>query len=110
MIDTSKQLKAMKAKRVFICTTFGLFTNGLASFDKAYEEGVFDKVITTNLCYRPPELKDKPYYLEADMSKFLASIIDFMNHDLSLEHISTPTEKIQKILELYNNGGEIYPI
>ena len=110
MIDTSRQLKAMKAKRVFICTTFGLFTNGLASFDKAYEEGVFDKVITTNLCYRPPELKDKPYYLEADMSKFLASIIDFMNHDLSLEHISTPTEKIQKILELYNNGGEIYPI
>ena len=110
MIDTSRQLKAMKAKRVFICTTFGLFTNGLASFDKAYDEGVFDKVITTNLCYRPPELLDKPYYLEADMSKFLASIIDFMNHDLSMEHVSTPTEKIQKIIELYHSGGEIYKV
>ena len=106
MIDTSRQLKAKKAKRVFICTTFGLFTNGLASFDKAYEEGVFDKVITTNLSYRPPELLTKPYYLEADMSKFLASIIDFMNHDLSMENVSTPTEKIRKILSLYNEGDE----
>ena len=106
MIDTSRQLKAMKAKRVFICTTFGLFTNGLATFDKAYEEGVFDKVITTNLSYRPPELLTKPYYLEADMSKFLASIIDFMNHDLSMEHVSTPTEKIQRILERYADGLE----
>lgn len=104
MIDTSRQLKAMKAKRVFICTTFGLFTNGLAAFDKAYEEGVFDKVITTNLSYRPPELLTKPYYMEADMSKFLASIIDFMNHDLSMEHVSTPTEKIQRILQMYTEG------
>ncbi|MBQ7944995.1 MAG: ribose-phosphate pyrophosphokinase [Lachnospiraceae bacterium] len=101
MIDTSKQLKAKGAKRVFICTTFGLFTNGLASFDKAYEEGVFDRVITTNLAYRPPELMTKPYYIEADMCKFMASIIDFMNHDLSMENVSTPTGKIQKILELY---------
>lgn len=106
MIDTSRQLKAMNAKRVFICTTFGLFTNGLAAFDKAYEEGVFDKVITTNLSYRPPELLTKSYYLEADMSKFLASIIDFMNHDLSMEHVSTPTEKIQRILERYADGFE----
>ncbi len=104
MIDTSRQLKAMGAKRVFICTTFGLFTNGLAAFDKAYEDGVFERVITTNLCYRPPELMTKPYYLEADMSKFLASIIDFMNHDLSMENVSTPTEKIQKILSMYNDG------
>lgn len=108
MIDTSRQLKAMKAKRVFICTTFGLFTNGLAAFDQAYAEGVFDKVIITNLSYRPPELLDKPYYLEADMSKFLASIIDFMNHDLSMENVSTPTERIQKIMELYNDGEEIF--
>ena len=101
MIDTSRQLKAMGAKRVFICTTFGLFTNGLAAFDKAFEEGVFERVITTNLCYRPSELMTKPYYLEADMNKFLASIIDFMNHDLSMENVSTPTEKIQKILSMY---------
>ncbi|MBD5451784.1 MAG: ribose-phosphate pyrophosphokinase [Lachnospiraceae bacterium] len=110
MIDTSRQLKAMKAKRVFICTTFGLFTNGLSSFDKAYEDGVFDKVITTNLCYRPPELLTKPYYMEADMSKFLASAIDYMNHDLSMESISSPTDKIQRIIEYYNNDMEIYKV
>lgn len=107
MIDTSRQLKAMKAKRVFICTTFGLFTNGLDAFDKAYADGVFDKVITTNLSYRPPELLTKPYYMEADMSKFLASIIDFMNHDLSMEIVSTPTERIQRIIENYNDDMEI---
>ena len=110
MIDTSRQLKAMKAKRVFICTTFGIFTNGLAAFDKAYEEGVFDRVITTNLSYRPPELLTKSYYLEADMSKFLASIIDFLNHDLSIEQVTTPTEKIQQIIELYLDGNEIFKV
>lgn len=110
MIDTSRQLKAMKAKRVFICTTFGIFTNGLASFDKAYADGVFDKVITTNLSYRPPELLTKPYYLEADMSKFLASIINFLNHDLSMEIVSTPTERIQRIIELYNDDMEIFKV
>lgn len=110
MLDTSRQLKAMKANRVYICTTFGLFTNGLSAFDKAYEEGVFDRVITTNLCYRPPELLTKPYYMEADMSKFLASIINFMNHDLSMEIVSTPTERIQRIIELYNDDMEIYQV
>ena len=110
MLDTSKQLKAMKARRVFICTTFGLFTNGLDAFDKAYEEGVFDKVITTNLSYRPPELLKKPYYMEADMSKFLASVIDFMNHDISMEAITNPTDKIQRIIEYYNADMEIYKV
>ena len=110
MIDTSRQLKAMKAKRVFICTTFGLFTNGLDAFDQAYEEGVFDRVITTNLNYRPPELLTKPYYLEADMSKFLASIIDFLNHDLSMEHVITPTERIQRIIELYAKDHELFSV
>ena len=110
MLDTARQLKSMNAKHVFICTTFGLFTNGFAAFDKAFAEGVFDKVITTNLCYRPPELLTKPYYLEADMSKFLASIIDFLNHDLSIQPVSTPTEKIRHIIKLYQNGGEIFKI
>lgn len=110
MLDTSKQLKAMKARRVFICTTFGLFTNGLDAFDKAYEEGVFDKVITTNLSYRPPELLKKPYYMEADMSKFLASVIDFMNHDISMEAVTNPTDKIQRIIEYYNADMEIYKV
>lgn len=110
MIDTARQLKSMNAKHVFICTTFGLFTNGFDAFDKAFADGVFDKVITTNLCYRPPELLTKPYYLEADMSKFLASIIDFLNHDLSIEPVTTPTEKIRHLIKLYQNGGEIFKI
>lgn len=102
MLDTSKQLKEMKAKRVFICCTFGLFTNGLKAFDDAYEKGYFDKVITTNLTYLPPEIKYKPYYVEANMSKFLASIIDFLNHDVSLSNVHEPTEKINHILAQYN--------
>lgn len=103
MIDTAKQLKKMNAKRVFICCTFGLFTDGLEAFDKAYEQCYFDRIITTNLCYQPPELKEKPYYQEADMSKFIASIINFMNHDASMSNIYTPTDKIHTILAKYNN-------
>lgn len=103
MLDTAHQLKKMNARKVYICTTFGLFTNGLGAFDKAYENGYFDKVITTNLTYLPPELLSKPYYLEADMSKFLASIIDFMNHNISLSHVLEPTDKIHEILNKYNN-------
>ena len=104
MIDTARQLKEMKAKRVFICCTFGLFTNGLGAFDAAYEKGYFDRVITTNLTYLPPQLEEKPYYIKADMSKFLASIIDFMNHDVSVGNVLTPTEKIQNFLAQYHAG------
>lgn len=103
MIDTARQLKQMNAKRVFICCTFGLFTDGLSAFDEAYEKCYFDKVVTTNLTYQLPELKERPYYVEADMSKFLASIIDFMNHDSSMANVYTPTEKIHEILSKYNN-------
>ena len=103
MIDTAKQLKGMNARRVFICTTFGLFTEGLSEFDKAYEKGYFDKVITTNLTYLPPELYTKPYFVEADMSKLIASIIDFMNHDASLANVMATTDKIHSVLEAYNN-------
>ena len=102
MLDTARQLKEMGARRVFICTTFGLFTDGMDAFDDAYEKGWFDKVITTNLTYQIPELLSRPYYIEADMSKFMASIIDFMNHDVSLTNVLTPTEKIRTILEKYN--------
>ena len=108
MLDTAKQLKAMNAKRVYICCTFGLFTDGLDRFDEAYEKCYFDKVVTTNLTYQLPELKSKPYYLEADMSKFRASIIDFMNHDSSMMNVYTPTEKIQEILAKYNNRENMY--
>ncbi len=106
MLDTAKQLKEMHANRVFICCTFGLFTNGLKAFDKAFEEGVFERVITTNLTYLPPELSEKPYFVKADMSKFLASIIDFMNHDITMASVLTPTEKIHAILEKYNRREE----
>ena len=108
MLDTSRQLKEMNAKRVFICCTFGPFTNGLEAFDKAYENCWFDRVITTNLTYQPPELYTRPYYTEADMSKFLASIIDFMNHDISMSHVMTPTEKINEILARSNNREEYH--
>ena len=107
MLDTARKLKSMNAKRVFICCSFGLFTDGLAAFDEAYEKCYFDKVVTTNLTYQPPELKERPYYVEADMSKFLASIIDFMNHDSSMANVSTPTEKIHELLAKYNNREEM---
>ena len=102
MIDTAKQLKEMKAKRVFICCTFGLFTEGMKAFDEAYANGIFDRVVCTNLNYLSPEVKEREYFVEADMSKFLASIIDFMNHDISMENVLTPTEKIHELLRQYN--------
>ena len=106
MIDTARQLKEMNAKRVYICTTFGLFTDGLSAFDEAYEKCYFDRIITTNLNYLDPDLYSRPYYLQADMGKFIASIIDFMNHDAPMSDLNTPTEKIRKILERYNNREE----
>lgn len=106
MLDTAKQLKEMNARRVFICTTFGLFTDGLKLFDEAYEKGYFDKVITTDLTYLPPELYHRPYFVEADMSKLISSIIDFMNHDASMMNVMATTEKIHSILEAYNNRTE----
>ncbi|MCR4891190.1 MAG: ribose-phosphate pyrophosphokinase [Lachnospiraceae bacterium] len=102
MLDTAKQLKNMGAKRVFICCTFGIFTDGFAEFDEAYKKGYFEKVITTNLTYRNPEIFKKPYYIEADMAKFMASIIDCSNHDVSMTHVQTPTDRIKAILKWYN--------
>ena len=103
MLDTAKQLKQMNARRVFICCTFGLFTDGLKAFDAAFEKGYFDRVVTTDLTYLPPELYRKPYFIEADMSKFVASLIDFMNHDISLTNTLATTEKIHGIVNAYNN-------
>lgn len=103
MIDTARILKSKNAKRVYLCSTFGLFTDGLAQFDEAYEKCYFEKIVTTNLTYQLPGLKDRPYYVEADMSKFLASIIDFMNHDAAMGNVYTPTDKIHAILQKYNN-------
>ena len=105
MLDTARQLKQRKAKRVFICCTFGLFTDGLESFDRSYEKGDFDKVITTNLTYLPPEIYERPYFIETDMSKFLASVINFMNHDISLSNAMDTTEKIHGLLDAYRDRG-----
>lgn len=102
MLDTSRMLKERyDAKRVFVCTTFSLFSDGLAKFDEYYEKGYLDRVITTNLVYRTPELLSRPYYVEADMSKYLASIIDALNHDVSIGLVQNPTDRIRKILAEY---------
>ena len=106
MLDTSRQLKEMNANRVFICCTFGLFTNGFDKFDAAYEKGWFDKVITTNLTYLPPVIYEKPYFVEAEMSSFCASIIDVLNHDVSLSNVHTTTDKIYEFLENYTKKQE----
>ncbi|MCR5770637.1 MAG: ribose-phosphate pyrophosphokinase [Butyrivibrio sp.] len=104
MIDTSKQLKEMGAKRVFIACTFGLFTDGMDKFDDAYERREFDYIISTNLTYQNPEYLKRPYYLVADMSKYIATIIDFVNHDASTSNILIPTSKIHEIVKQYNEG------
>ena len=103
ILDTSRQLKEkMHASRVFLCTTFGLFTDGLDVFDEAYAKGYFDKLVTTNLTYQPPELKDREWFEPADMSKYAAMIIDFINHDISTTRMQTSTEKIHGILAKIN--------
>lgn len=104
MLDTARQLKEMGAKRVFICCTFGLFTNGLEVFDKAYEAGHFDRVITTNLTYLPPEIHNKEYYSCADMCPFVANVIDFMNHAVSMSNVIESADKIKAILEEHNKA------
>lgn len=103
MLDVAKQIKERKANRVFICTTYGLFTDGLEKFDEYYEKGWLDKVITTNLNYRTPELLTKPYYIEANMSKYLASIMDIINHDVSVEKVRSSNEKIINLIKQVNN-------
>ena len=102
MLDVARQLKDRGAARVFAFTTFGLFTEGLDIFDEYYEKGYIDRIVTTNLTYLPPELYKKPYFIEADMSKFLALIIDSLNHDLSIGSVLNPTERIHKLLEAHN--------
>lgn len=103
MLDVAKQIKAKGAKRVFVCCTFGLFTDGFEKFDEYYENGYIEKVITTNLTYRKPELLEKPYYLTADMTKYIARIMDTLNHDVSIEKVSNNTTKINKLLEKSRN-------
>lgn len=101
MIDVATELKKRKANRIFVISTFGLFTNGLEKFDRAVEEGIIYKVVTTNLTYQTPELLSKPYYINCDMSKYIAYIIDTLNHDISIGSLLDPYERIESLVKKY---------
>ena len=107
ILDVAGQLKARKANRIFAAATFGLFTNGLEKFDKAYEEGLLHGVLTTNLIYQTPELLERPWYINCDMSKYIALMIDTLNHDGSVNSLLNPSERIQHVVEKYKRGEEI---
>ena len=104
MLDVAKKMKDRGAERVFVCTTFGLFTDGFEKFDEFYANGYIDRVITTNLTYLPAEAYEKPYFVVADMSKFIALIIDSFNHDITMSSVLNPTDKIHRLLERYKNA------
>ncbi len=104
MIEVAEKLKQAGAGRVFMYSSFGLFCNGYDAFDKAYEDGIFDKVFTTNLVYNSPELLSKPWYINIDMSKYCAYIIDTINHDESLSGLLDPKERIYSKLAEYGFG------
>ena len=98
MLDVARQVKDRGAGRVFVCTTFGLFTDGFDKFDEYYNKGYIDRVITTNLTYLPPVVNEKPYFAIADMSKFMALIIDSLNHNVPISNVMLPTDKIHALL------------
>lgn len=98
MLDVAAELKRRKARKVFIASTFGLFTNGLDKFDEYYEKGIIDRILTTNLIYQTPELLSKPYYIDVDMSKYVALIIDTLNHDTSISELLDPVKRIRKVI------------
>lgn len=103
MLEVAAELKRRKARKIFVASTFGLFTNGLKKFDDAYERGLIDRVLTTNLTYQTPELLEKPYYINCDLSKYIALLIDTLNHDGSISELLNPSERIQSLLQRYRN-------
>ena len=107
MLDVAKQLKERKAKRIFAASTFGLFTSGLDKFDQAYEDGILTGVLTTNLIYQTPELLQRPWYINCDLSKYLALMIDTLNHDGSISSILDPSQRIQEVVKKYKAGEKI---
>lgn len=104
VLEVAAALKARKANQIFVFATFGLFTNGLDKFDKAYESGIINKVLTTNLIYQTPALLEREWYINCDMSKYIAYIIDTLNHDSSISDLLNPNERIQSIVARYKNG------
>lgn len=102
MIDVATELKKRRAKRIFVVATFGLFTNGLEKFDQAVADGIIYRVVTTNLTYQTPELLAKPYYINCDMSKYIAYIVDTLNHDCSISSLLDPYERIERLLKKYH--------
>ncbi|MDD3218734.1 MAG: ribose-phosphate pyrophosphokinase [Lachnospiraceae bacterium] len=103
MLEVAALLKENGANKIFMCSTFGLFTNGMEKFDKAFEEGIFNRVLTTNLVYQTPELLERPYYINCDLSKYIALIIDTLNHDVSISHLLDPVDRINKLLTKYRS-------
>jgi len=101
VLEVAANLKQRKANRIFVCSTFGLFTGGLERFDKAYEDGLITKILTTNLIYQSPELLSREWYISCDMSKYIAYIIDTLNHDTSISDLLDPVERIQKAVNRY---------
>ena len=101
ILQTAALLKERGAGRIYICATFGIFTNGLDKFDQAHKDGIFDKVLTTNMVYQSPELLAKPYYISCDMSKYIALIIETLNHDLSVSHLLNPVDRIKRCVNNY---------
>lgn len=104
VLEVAAELKERKANKIFIFATFGLFTNGLDKFDKAFENGMIDKVLTTNLIYQTPELLEREWYINCDMSKYIAYIIDTLNHDTSISDLLNPNERIQAVVAKYKAG------
>ncbi|MDE7018844.1 MAG: ribose-phosphate pyrophosphokinase [Lachnospiraceae bacterium] len=104
VLEVAAALKARKARRIFVCATFGLFTAGLDRFDKAYEKGVIDRVLTTNLIYQPPELLEREWYIDCDLSKYIAYLIDTLNHDSSISDLLNPVERIHSFVAKYHAG------
>ena len=104
MIDVANKLKDLKANRIFLYSTFGLFTNGMEKFDNAFKEGIFYRLLTTNLIYQSPELLARPYYISCDMSKYIALLIDTLNHDASISDLLDPYERIHRFLKKYKDG------
>ena len=101
VLKIASLLKERGAGKIYICSTFGLFTDGLEKFDEAHQAGVFDKLLTTNLVYQPAKLLEKPYYITCDMSKYIALIIDTLNHDLSVSHLLNPVDRIKRCVDNY---------